>query len=150
MVGFEISVDIERPVEEVFARMTDLPRMPEWNHMVEEVVPSETHLRVGSTARVKMRILGRRIEATYEVIELEPNRRFVGRTGAPISVTDTWAFEPLDEHRARLTYGSVGETRGFFKLADPIVGRIAKKQLTAQLETFKELLEARVPAMGDC
>ena len=142
MVGFEISVDIERPVEEVFARMTDLARMPEWNHMVDEVVPSETPLRVGSTARVKMRLLGRRIEATYEVIQLEPNRRFVGRTGAPISVTDTWAFEALDEHRTRLTYGSVGETKGFFKLADPIVARIAKKQLTAQLETLKELLEA--------
>jgi uncharacterized protein YndB with AHSA1/START domain len=143
MVSFEIVVDIDRPVEEVFAYMTDLARMPEWNSMIDEVVPSETPMRAGSTARVKMRLIGRHIEATYELVELEPNRRFVGRTGAPLAVTDTWAFEALDKGRSRLTYGSVGETKGFFKLADPIVARIAKKQLTAQLETLKELLEAR-------
>jgi uncharacterized protein YndB with AHSA1/START domain len=146
MVSFEIIVDIDRPVEEVFAYLSDVAREPEWNSMVDEVVPSETPLRVGSTARLKMRLLGRRIEATLEVTELEPNRRVVVKTGAPISVTDTWTFEALGQNRSRLTYASVGETKGFFKLADPIVGRVVKKQLTAQLETFKELLEARASA----
>jgi uncharacterized protein YndB with AHSA1/START domain len=146
MVSFEIIVDIDRPVEEVFAYLSDVARQPEWNSMVDEVVPSETPLRVGSTARLKMRLLGRRIEATLEVTELEPNRRVVVKTGAPISVTDTWTFEALGQNRSRLTYASVGETKGFFKLADPIVGRVVKKQLTAQLETFKELLEARASA----
>jgi uncharacterized protein YndB with AHSA1/START domain len=146
MVSFEIIVDIDRPVEEVFAYLSDVAREPEWNSMVDEVVPSETPLRVGSTARLKMRLLGRRIEATLKVTELEPNRRVVVKTGAPISVTDTWTFEALGQNRSRLTYASVGETKGFFKLADPIVGRVVKKQLTAQLETFKELLEARASA----
>jgi len=146
MVNVEIPVNIDRPVEEVFAYLSDVARIPEWNHMVDEVVPSESPLRVGSTTRLKMRLLGRRIEATQEVTELEINRRVVIKTGAPISVTDTWTFESLGENRSRLTYGSVGETKGFFKLADPIVGRIVKKQLTAQLETFKELLEARAAA----
>jgi uncharacterized protein YndB with AHSA1/START domain len=143
MVNVEIVVNIDRPVEEVFAYMCEVERFPEWNSMVDEVIPSERPLRVGSTAHLKMRLLGRRIEATLEVTELEPNRRVVVKTGAPISVTDTWAFEALGASRSRLTYGSVGETKGFFKLADPIVGRIVKKQLTAQLETLKELLEAR-------
>ena len=146
MVNVEIPVNIDRPVEEVFAYLSDVARIPEWNHMVDEVVPSESPLRVGSTTRLKMRLLGRRIEATQEVTELEINRRVVIKTGAPISVTDTWTFESLGENRSRLTYGSVGETKGFFKLADPIVGRIVKKQLTAQLEPFKELLEARAAA----
>jgi uncharacterized protein YndB with AHSA1/START domain len=146
MVSVEIPVNIDRPVEEVYAYLSDVARIPEWNSMVDEVVPSDTPLRVGSTAHIKMRLIGRRIEATLEILELEPNRRIVVRTGEPISVTDTYSFEALGEGRSRLTYSSVGETKGFFKLADPIVGRIVKKQLTAQLETMKELLEARAAA----
>ena len=143
MVNVEIPVNIDRPVEEVYAYLSDVARIPEWNSMVDEVVPSDTPLHVGSTAQIKMRLLGRRIEATMEVMELEPNRRVVVKTGAPISVTDTYTFEALGENRSRLTYHTVGDTKGFFKLADPIVARVVKKQLTAQLETFKELLEAR-------
>lgn len=146
MVSVEIPVNIDRPVEEVYAYLSDVERIPEWNSMVDEVVPSDHPLRVGSTAQIKMRLLGRHIEATLEVMELEPNRRVVVKTGAPISVTDTYTFEALGENGSRLTYNTVGDTKGFFKLADPIVARVVKKQLTAQLETFKELLEARAAA----
>src|SRR6202140_5621748 len=132
MVNVEIPVNIDRPVEEVFAYLSDVARIPEWNHMVDEVVPSESRLRVGSTAPLKMRLRGRRIEATQEVTELEINRRVVIKTGAPISVTDTWTFESLGENRSRLTYGSVGETKGFFKPAGPIVGRAVEKKLAGQ------------------
>src|ERR1700674_1709690 len=146
MVNVEIVVNIDRPVEEVFAYLCDVEKEPEWNSMVDEVTCSDHPLRIGSTAHLKMRLLGRRIEATLDVTELEPNRRVFVKTGAPISVTDTWTFEALGENRSRLTYLTVGETKGFFKLADPIISRVVKKQRTAQLETFKELLEARASA----
>ena len=142
MASFEIPVEIDRPVEEVFQYFTDVARIPEWNSMVLEVTPSAHPIHVGSTAKFRMRLLGRTIEATQEVLEYEPNRRVVVRTPAPIAVTDTWMFESLGPGRTRLNYHSVGEVSGFFKLADPIVARVAKKQLTAQLETLKELLEA--------
>lgn len=144
MASFEIPVEIDRPVEEVFQYFTDVARIPEWNSMVLEVTPSAHPIHVGSTAKLRMRLLGRTIEATQEVLEYEPNRRVVVRTPAPLAVTDTWVFEPLGVGRTRLTYSSVGDVSGFFKLADPIVARVAKKQLTAQLETLKELLEAGV------
>ena len=35
---------------------------------------------------------------------------------------------------------------GFFKIGEPILVRIAKKQFQAQLDTMKELLEAPTPA----
>jgi uncharacterized protein YndB with AHSA1/START domain len=142
MASFDIVVEIDRPVEEVFQYFTDVVRIPEWNGVVEKATPSEHPIRVGSTVQIRIRLLGRRIDATQEIREYEPNRKVVIRTTAPFTVTDTWMFEPLGAGRTRLTYGSVGEVSGFFKLADPIVVRVAKKQLTAQLETLKELLEA--------
>ncbi len=39
-----------------------------------------------------------------------------------------------------------GEPGGFFKVGEPLLVRIAKKQIQAQLDTVKELLEARTPA----
>ena len=144
MASFEISVEIDRPVEEVFGYFTDVARIPEWNSMVLEATPSSHPIHVGSTVKIRMRLLGRNIEATQEVLEYQPNRRVVVRTPTPIAVTDTMAFEPLGAGRMRLTYASTGEASGFFKLADSIVARVAKKQLTAQLETLKELLEAGV------
>jgi hypothetical protein len=39
-----------------------------------------------------------------------------------------------------------GEPGGFFKVGEPILARIAKKQFQVQLDTVKELLEARTPA----
>ncbi|GAC1508548.1 MAG: SRPBCC family protein [Candidatus Dormibacteraceae bacterium] len=144
MASFEISVEIDRPLREVFDYFTDLARIPEWNSVVLEVTPSAHPIQVGSTAKVRLRMLGRTIEATQEVLEYERDRTVVVRTAPPLAVTDTWLFEPLGSGRTRLTYGSAGTVSGFFKLADPIVARVAKKQLTAQLETLKELLEAGV------
>src|ERR1700674_3073205 len=86
MVNVEISVKFDRPVEEVFAYMCEVERFHEWNSMVDEVIPSERPLRVGSTPHLKMRVLVRHIEATLEVTELEPNRRVGVKTGGPISV----------------------------------------------------------------
>ena len=142
MASFEIVVEIDRPVEEVFAYFTDVACIPEWNSIVLEVTPSARPIHVGATVKIRMRLLGRTIEATQEVLEYESNKKVVVRTPAPLAVTDTWMFEPLGAGRTRLTFGSVGTVSGFFKLADPIVVRVAKKQLTAQLETLKELLEA--------
>ena len=142
MASFEISVEIDRPVEEVFRYFTDIARIPEWNGIVEKATPSEHPIKVGSTVQIRMRLLGRRIDATQEIREYEPNRNVVIRTPAPIAVTDTFAFDPIGAGRTRLSYSTVGQVNGFFKLADPIVVRVAKKQLTAQLETLKELLEA--------
>jgi uncharacterized protein YndB with AHSA1/START domain len=142
MASFEIPVEIDRPVDEVFQYFTDVARIPEWNSLVLEMTPSARPIKVGTTTKIRLRLLGRTVEATQEVLEYELNRKVVMRTPAPLAVTDTWLFEPLGSGRTRLTYTSVGTANGFFKLADPIVTRVAKKQLSAQLETLKELLEA--------
>jgi hypothetical protein len=43
----------------------------------------------------------------------------------------------------RLTFRGEGEPGGFFKLAEPIVGRKAERQFRSDFETLKDLLEAR-------
>jgi uncharacterized protein YndB with AHSA1/START domain len=145
MVKFEVSVRINRPVEEVFAYMEDPKKLPEWNSIVEEATPTETPVRVGTKIQQRAKFLGRKIESTSEVVQHEPNKRFVTQTDKPFSLTITNTFEP-EGGGTRVVVTLEGEPGGFFRLGEPIVGRIAKKQLQAQLDTVKELLEAQVPA----
>jgi len=145
MVKVEISLHINRPVADVFKYMNDPTRMPEWNSTIEEATPSETPVKVGTRVRSRLRMLGRKIEGTYEVVELEPNKRVVNKSDEPFPWKAIITFQS-ENGGTRLVSAAEGELGGFFKLSEPIFARIMKKQLQAQYETAKELLEAQVPA----
>ncbi len=145
MVKFEVAVEINRPIDEVFAYMADPTKTPEWNSIVEEARPSETPVRRGTTISSRARFLGRKIDSIFEVVEYVPNKTFVQRTDKPFPFTITNVFEAAGKG-TRVKGAFEGEPGGFFKLGEPILARIAKKQFQAQLDTAKELLEARTPA----
>ncbi len=54
----------------------------------------------------------------------------------------TYTFEEVPGG-TRLTRAVEGEPGGFFKLADPLIERALKRQVKADLETLKDLLEAQ-------
>ena len=145
MVKFEVSVQIDRPIEDVFKYMADPVKLPEWNSIVEESRPSETPIKVGSKIQQRARFLGRKIESTVDVVEYVPNKRFATQADKPFPVRISNTFEP-DAGGTKVVASFEGEPGGFFKLGEPILTRIAKKQFQAQLDTLKELLEAQVPA----
>lgn len=145
MIKLEMSVHINRPVAEVFEYLTDPARTPAWNATIEEATASETPLRVGTRVRTRMRMLGRTIEGTYEVVEYEPNKRFAWKGEEPFPMKGINTYQ-TENGGTRIVSSSEGELGGFFKLSEPILARIVKKQLQVQFETAKELLEAEVPA----
>jgi uncharacterized membrane protein len=146
MLKLEFHSEIERPVEEVFAYWLDLARVPEWNPAALECrVEPPGPVQLGSRIETVGRILGRRFESTHEVTELVPNRRFGYRADSPFPIETTFLAEPM-AGGTRVTVVSVAEPAGFFRMAEPVLGRIARKQLQANIDTMKELIEAREPA----
>jgi uncharacterized protein YndB with AHSA1/START domain len=145
MIKLEISVHVNRPVAEVFEYMSNPTKWPEWASTTEEATPSETPLKVGTRIRSRVRFLGRKIEGSSEVVEYEPNRRFVLRMDEPFPIKQTTTFQAENGGTGLFTAGEA-ELGGFFKLSEPILTRILKNQFQAQYETAKELLEARAPA----
>jgi uncharacterized protein YndB with AHSA1/START domain len=145
MVKFEISVHINRPLAEVFNYMTDPAKLSEWNGVVEEATAAETPQRVGTRVKSRARFLGRKMEAEFVVTELEPNKRYASKSEKPFALTITNTFE-AEDGGTKVVAIFDGEPAGFFKIGEPILARIAKKQFQTQLETAKELLEAQVPA----
>ncbi len=143
MVKSETSVHINRPVAVVFKYLSDPTKLPEWASMFDEATPSESPVRVGTKVQTRSKFLGRNMESTFEVIEHEPNKRFVTKTDKPFPLKriDTYESEGGGTKVAVVLEGDPG---GFFRLAEPILSRIMKKQGQAQLDTVKELLEAEV------
>ncbi len=143
MNEFEIVTVINRPLAAVFAALVDLDRVPQWNPGVTEVRrTSPGELGVGSTVVYIGSFLGRAYESPSEYTEYVPDKRFVSRsTSGPFDLevaTDLEAVEGGTQVTARYR----GESRGFFKLAEPLVLRLTKKHFETANENLKLLLEA--------
>lgn len=146
MERIEAETVIKRPAEAIFAYLNDPKNWPEWNSLVLETSAEQTPLRKGSRVKVVGKLLGRRIEATTEITEHEPFTKLSTRaTGPGMTLEDTYTFEPA-AGGTRVLYQAQAESRGLFKLADPIVARIVKKHWDSNLEALKEILQAPVPA----
>ena len=140
----EHSVVIERPVEEVFAFATDPNNDPLWQSTsLETEQTSEGPVDVGTTFRNTSKFLGRRIDSTYEVTENDPpHKQCVRITSGPIPGSGCYLFEPADGGSTRFTQIFEAEIGGFFRLAEPLVGRALRRQMQADMATLKDLLES--------
>ena len=139
----ELSVVIDRPMEEVFAFATEPENEPLWQSTsLETEQTSGGPVGVGTTFRNTSKFLGRRIDSTYEVTENEPPRRqCVRATSGPIPGSGCYLFEPA-EGGTRFTQRFEAEIGGFFRLAEPLVGRAIRRQMDVDMATLKDLLEA--------
>jgi len=144
MARFEASVVINRPVEEVFAYMTDVGNWPLWHSgMLEAEQTSEGPVGVGTTCRGVNQFLGRRMEWASEITEYEPNRKMKQKLiSGPMSIEQSLTFEPV-EGGTGLTLAGEGEFGGLFRLAEPIVIRTGQRQMEGSLATLKDILEAQ-------
>ncbi|MPZ73665.1 MAG: SRPBCC family protein, partial [Nitriliruptorales bacterium] len=74
------SIEIARPAEEVFAYVTDLPRLPEWqDNVVRACVDGGEMPEVGARCTLTRRIAGAEREITSEVTALIPPTRWAIR-----------------------------------------------------------------------
>jgi uncharacterized protein YndB with AHSA1/START domain len=140
----EESVQIDRPPQEVFDYVSNPENLPEWSGLAIEVKDVPISLREGDEFTIIGKFLGRRFETPFQRSSYERNRANTDRaTGGPIPNQDwTYTFEQVPAG-TRLSRAVEGEPGGFFKLADPLIERALKRQIRVDLETLKDLLEAR-------
>ncbi len=143
MAKADVSTTIKRPVEDVFAVLSNPENSPKWSSAALECkITSAGPIGVGSTARTVSKFLGRRLESESELTEYEPNRKFAVQSKSrqfPFQASMT--FEPI-EGGTRVNVTFVAEPRGFFKLAEPLVVSVGKRQLQSDLDNLKDLMEA--------
>lgn len=144
MEEFTVVTIIGRPVEDVYAVLADMAKMPLWTPGVREVqLTSDGPLAPGSTMVSGGTFLGRGYEMQAVCTELIPGKRLAYKTtAAPMYVEVEYTLEP-DGDRTRMTGKYRGESRGFVKLAEPLVVRLSKRMWENAGQNLKELLEER-------
>ena len=141
----EESVEIDRPLEEVFTYVSDVGNYPQWMAHVLEVrkhTPGPPQQRDGFVVAIKS--VGRRFETPYERTSYEPDRRYTDRAvGGPIP--NQWWHSGFQEvpGGTRFTRAVDVESGGLLKLLEPIQKRAATRQLRKDLQTLKHVVEAR-------
>ena len=142
MITVEETIVVERPIEEVFAYLTDPARVPEWqSSALEAHLEGEGPMRAGSRVLEKRKFLGRQMDSTMEVLEYEPPNRFTIKASSgpvPFEVTNTLTAA---EGGTRINAVLEGEPGGFFRLGEPLVARAVVRELRHNLETLKDVLE---------
>lgn len=142
MSSFDHSVVIDRPIEEVFAFVHDPANDSMWQPMLAESSVSEGPMGVGTTFTEVRHFLGKRIELTYELTEYEPPRKSsVRSTSGPVPLSGSYLLEPVDGG-TKFTIAGETDAHGFFKLAEPVFARMARRELEANAGHLKDLLEA--------
>ena len=144
MLRIDVTLEIARPPAEVFAALTDLDRVPEWQ---ESAIESRCDgaLEEGATIYERRRAMGHEIENELEVTSFEPGRRLTlkaVRGPVPFSV-DHQLVEQDGGGSTFLHVIAEGNPGSFMKLAKPMLKRHAERELQGDFERLKQQLERR-------
>jgi uncharacterized protein YndB with AHSA1/START domain len=138
----EASVTIKRPRDEVFAALSDWTTSSTWISGTQSVTKtSDGPIGIGTTWHTVGKAVGRAIEADVTVTAFDQDQRYVWTIDRPFKATTTWTFESVDGS-TRVAQTIDGEFEGFFKLAQPVLRPMMKRQIQHDLETFRDLMDA--------
>lgn len=142
-VDVKTEIIIDRHIDEVAAYGADPSNAPEWYANIDSVDwHTPPPAGVGSQVTFVARFLGRRLQYTYELVELVPGERLVMRTAEgpfPMETTYTWA--PAGTGSTRMTLRNRGEPAGFSKLIAAFIGPAMRRANRKDLAKIKAILE---------
>ena len=143
-VDVTTEIVIAGPVAAVAAYAADPDHAPDWYVNIESVDwKTEPPLQQGSAVTFVARFLGRRLEYTYEMVDVEPGERLVMRTQeGPFPMETTYTWQDAGEGLTRMTLRNRGMPSGFSKVLAPLMAPAMRRANRKDLAALKELLES--------
>ena len=137
------SVVIQRPVEEVFAVLTNVELTGRWYPArVEEWWTSPAPPRIGSTRRARVRVMGLSVENDAVITAYDPPRLAAMKgtsRGAPFEVT--LAFRP-EGSGTRVDVDSALHFRGLLRLVGAVFVSSYERGWARGLANLKRMMES--------
>ncbi|MGH8951902.1 MAG: SRPBCC family protein [Acidimicrobiia bacterium] len=135
-------VDVERPIEDVFAFLADFENVPSWNYAIEKTEKtSDGPVGVGTTYR-QVRTLPGRSEESFEVTVYDLHRSLaLNGTLGPFGAELEYHLEPF-ERGTRLTNEVKLRPRGVVGLVGQLAGSKVKEAVAGNLAELKRILES--------
>ena len=120
-IEIERTITIHRPVEEVFAYLTDVQHGPQYISGQREAHKTSTGpMGLGTTFATSGKFVRR--TTTCEVTEFEPNRRLSWQATSGTRAKTTWAFQQSGPS-TRITFARVANAHGLLRLPQSLMGR---------------------------
>lgn len=141
MIEFTNTIDINRPVDEVFAYVSDLEHTPEWNWAISETrKTSAGPVAVGTTYRQTRSVPSRATEE-LEITALQANE-LLEVTGVLASLPAHLSYQ---FHRTaggtRIVNNIKIEPQGALRLLAPVAGKRIERSVAENLSVLKNRLE---------
>lgn len=144
MLTVEESIVINHPRQQVWEFMIDPDNVPVYSsNVVEYELVSGGKQEVGRVCRGVVKVAGRRLDLTDELVEVESGRggRLVSKD-ATIPYTLSFRYEDEGEGTKVTWHQEMESLKGVFKFADPIVLKLYARDVRSNLEKAKTILEA--------
>lgn len=146
MITFTNTIDITRPINDVYEYLADLRNVPEWNWAIESTEPtSDGPIRVGSTFRQIRHIPTRSVEE-LQITELQQEERIVvsGQVG-PFNARIVYNLSP--SHDGTTVENTMAlEATGPTRMLSSLIGPRVSRSVASNLADLKKLLESQTPA----
>jgi len=136
------TIEIRRPVDEVFAFLSEGENDLRWRSGVLDIRRKSGNGRGAIYEQGVKGPFGRRVPADYEVTVFEPDHRIGFRAIAgPVRPEGSYELTPVDGG-TRVSFALRAEPRGLAKLMNPMVARTMRTEV-AQLDRLRDVLEDR-------
>ena len=142
-VHMEDSVQINAPIEAVFAYLTDFRNTSKWHKNMKKVGwKSDGPYGVGSEYDWIETFAGIKMDIGGLITSWDPPFSFTWKPGnSPFPMTGGWIF--VEKGKSTLvTRYSDNQLSGLFKLLNSIMVPMAKSQVRKELQELKRLIEA--------
>lgn len=144
MLTVEETIVVNKPRDEVYEFMIDPDNVPVYSsNVVEYELVSGEKDQVGRKCHGVVKVAGRRLELTDELVEVEEGRsgKLVSED-ATIPYTLSFTYDDEDEGTRITWHQEMESLKGVFKFADPIVLKLYARDVRSNLEKAKTILES--------
>jgi len=144
MARIEASVEIKSPVDKVFAYTTEAKNWPQWQSTIPEAEQtSPGGVRVGTTFKGTIHMMGRRMKWTAVVTEYEPHSKFGKNiTSGPVTNEQHNTYDPIGGG-TKFTIVYDFKVAGLMALFSPLLVSSMRKALKTAVGNLKGILEAQ-------
>lgn len=148
MKPVRVSVDVACSPAAAWAYLADAERNTEWlSNMQSCRWITQPPIAVGSQYEQVARFLGKEVRTSFEVTELREGELITisSLPGSSFPLTITRRLEQGEDRRCQVTEVAGGDPAGFYRLAEPLMRPLVRRNIARAYAKLKLLLESGQP-----
>lgn len=143
MIRVEKGVTIGRSPDEVFAFVSDQTNGPRWQRGLTEVRrTTDGPIGIGTRHTFERTLMGRRMDGSNEYTRYEPDKLVAFAWSGPMPGQASYVVEPAGTAGTRLVARLEMQAQGPLRLAEPLLAAGLGRDVEANLDRLKNLLES--------